>query len=222
VRTTDLDPGSETLGHKAADSRLSGVEVHLWSVPLDEVVDCNPAVARLLTSDEIELMRHQSASREQQRRLMTHGLLRFILSLYLDVVPSAVPIEYGSEAPHLMKNDRSLHFGASTAEQEALIAIARDRHVGVDLLALIPQSQHSNAASRLHVRRAALAKARHEEAEGVAAMRYMAPMALTAHGRVNLDGWSVQDVDVPPGYAGALAAERNDWRLRQIRLFVSR
>jgi 4'-phosphopantetheinyl transferase len=106
-------------------------EVHLWRVALD--VD-NDMVRRLVGSlDDDERRRAQRFHDPQLRRrqVVTRASVRAILSRYLDEAPSALCFTQGPNGKPSVVGDR-IHFNVSHAGDVALVAIARDREVGVD------------------------------------------------------------------------------------------
>jgi len=251
VKPPKCDLGYARIRNAISAVRLSSLDVHVWSVLLDDLFERGSTFTGALTATEIAWMERSVASLEQQRQIMTRGLLRFILSLYLEVVPAAVTIEFETRRPQLLGDfDKSLRFNSSTSESEAMFAVARNREVGIELalqrevdeemlyssaqltpgernlLALMPPGNRSTAFYRLQARRCALAKAKNAElamaATAGGGVTHWAPLSHLSFGRATVGRWTVQDIDAPAGYASALAAENDDWQMQHIRLVAAK
>ena len=87
------------------------------------------------TLDELERARAARFldSRLAQRYVRAHVGLRHILARYAGGVPSALRFAYGPHGRPELTDHRWLSFSLTHAQDRALIAIARDRQVGVDL-----------------------------------------------------------------------------------------
>ena len=250
LKAPEFDMSATRIRNPVSAIRLSTTDVHVWSVKLDALFDPD-ALSDVLTAAEIASINDSVVSIEEQRQIIARGLLRFVLSLYLEVSPAAVTIDFENHKARLSENfDQSLRFNASAAEAEAMFAIARNRNVGIDLvfqqevdetmllsakhltpgeqnlLALMPEGNRSTAYYRLQSRRSALAKAKQASMAMAAAAgggtNYWAPLGHLSFGRASVDGWTAEDITAPTGYASALVAERSDWRVQQIRLVADR
>jgi 4'-phosphopantetheinyl transferase len=109
-------------------------EVHIWRAPLD--------VTWSWTFDEaLSLDDRTRADRfkfESDRRKFCAGraALRLILSRYLGIKPGRIPLETGDYGKPFIADKniaQGLRFNISHSNQLALISIARDREVGVDI-----------------------------------------------------------------------------------------
>lgn len=250
LKAPEFDMSATRMRNPVSAIRLSTTDVHVWSVQLDSLFDPD-ALSEVLITAEIASLNDSVASIEQQRQVIAQGLLRFVLSLYLEVSPAAVTIEFENDKARLSDNfDQSLRFNASVAEAEAMFAVTRNRNVGIDLvyqqevdqsmlvsakhltpgeqnlLAQMPEVNRSNAFYRLQSRRSALAKARQSAMAMAAAVgggsTPWAPLGHLSFGRASVDGWTAEDINAPAGYASALVAERNDWRMQEIRLVADK
>src|SRR5262249_15106468 len=63
---------------------------------------------------------------------------REILARYLRVPPSAVGFSYGPQGKPRLAGDGSLRFNLSHSEDRAVLAVARDRELGIDLERIRP------------------------------------------------------------------------------------
>jgi 4'-phosphopantetheinyl transferase len=159
--------------------------------------------------DEVHVLRLPSAERAEAARA-----LREVLAAYLESSPEAIRIVAGAHGKPELAND-ALRFNLSHSGELALVAVARDRNVGVDV-------------ERIDARRDVLALAeRALGADGAAAVRAAPPADRVA---VFHRGWTrreavakcagtglatpppdgprqVIDLDVGDGYAAAVAVE---------------
>jgi 4'-phosphopantetheinyl transferase len=70
---------------------------------------------------------------DRQRFIAARGLLREILASYLDIAPHGVRFGYtGNGKPYLLPHSE-LHFNVSHAADTLVVAVARDRQLGVDV-----------------------------------------------------------------------------------------
>jgi 4'-phosphopantetheinyl transferase len=121
-----------------------------------------------------------------------HGALRGVLSRYLDEDPAAIELRLGERGkPMLADPDPPLHFNLSHSGGLALIAVCRDREVGVDVQRMRVRRGRERPAGFYAewTRREAIAKC---HGVGLWAPLPDAPVA-------------VRELDVEPGYAAALA-----------------
>lgn len=111
-------------------------QVHFWYTRLAEQ---DPRVSRLrglLSSDEIERARRFHQERDRSSFIISHGVLRQLLSRYLDGKPEDIDFEagpYGKPSLSPSCGDHSLQFNMSHTEGMAVFAVTRNRRIGVDV-----------------------------------------------------------------------------------------
>ncbi len=111
-------------------------EVHVWRVRLD-VADwrCSLAPARL-SDDEILRVRRFPFDRERRRFAVCRSTLRAILGAYLETPPRELSFRagpYGKPSLNPKRHGRHIRFNVSHSDELALVAIGREREVGVDV-----------------------------------------------------------------------------------------
>jgi 4'-phosphopantetheinyl transferase len=112
-------------------------EVHVWRVEPEEINDPGllEAYLGLLSSEEREKQRKFHFERHQRQYLVSHALVRLTLSRYAPVEPRAwtfVTNEYG--CPRVQGEGNAwLRFNLSHTDGMAMVAVARDVDVGVDV-----------------------------------------------------------------------------------------
>lgn len=212
--------------------QLAAGEIHSWGVPLDVPPDAAAGCYATLSDEE----RHRSAARrfERDRRRFTvaHGVLRGLLGRYLGIAPGRVRFVHNAYGkPELGPEfGGRLRFNLSHSADQALIAIAADADIGVDLecarvtpdyaeiarhffsaadidqLRQFPSHLRGDAFLRCWTKKEAYVKAR---GQGLS-------LPLASVSIPDLEGaWSFYTLQPVAGYVGALAIERRGWRLRQ-------
>lgn len=116
-------------------------EIHLWRIDLSrETAQLQPLFSTLST-DEQERAARFYFPKDREQFVAARGSLRRILSCYLNIAPADLYFCYGPQGkPALVpeQGGRRLQFNLSHSQGLALIAIARDRPLGVDLEAVDP------------------------------------------------------------------------------------
>lgn len=125
-------------------------EVHVWRASLQYAESQLLNFRRTLTPDErvrAECFRFES---DRTHYIAARGLLRCILSRYLDEQPGEIRFAYGSYGKPFLSNryGGSLHFNLSHSHGLALFAIAEGREVGVDLELVRVDFEHLEIARR--------------------------------------------------------------------------
>jgi 4'-phosphopantetheinyl transferase len=115
---------------------IGGNEIHLWCVQLDVPGGSLTAMAETLDPGERDRAERFRFESDWGRYVAAHGALRRILSAYVGL--AAAEIRYTSEAcgrPRLAPaiNPRKLDFSLSHSGELAMVAVAGDGRVGMDL-----------------------------------------------------------------------------------------
>jgi 4'-phosphopantetheinyl transferase len=119
---SDLGP---TLGQSA---------VHVWRVPLAPAPAEVDALARTLDTDERQRAARFHFERDRRSFTVARGALRTLLGRYLDTPAPAIQFGYRDKGkPYLISPARNLQFNLSHSGSYALIALAWDRELGVDV-----------------------------------------------------------------------------------------
>lgn len=203
--------------------------VHVWSIDLDGPAD----LAVLSARERDRAQRFATATLTRSWSRARSGLRR-VLAAYAGAEPEAVAIEPAAcvhcgephGKPYLADPPlEALHFNLSHSDDLAVVAVAHDREVGVDVEAMrggrrmegiagrwfnatesetlgaLEGAEQEALFYRLWARKEAYLKA---TAEGIAG-------SLAAFDALRLEppggahGWEFADLDVGGGYAGALA-----------------
>lgn len=109
-----------------------GQEIHVWLAPLD--FDSN--YYSILSEDEKVKAAKFRFLRDQHHYIKSHGVLRNILSAYVDNDPSALKFnisKYGK--PFLMSQNKehAVRFNMSHSENVVCYIVSKDNEVGIDI-----------------------------------------------------------------------------------------
>ena len=208
---------------------LGADDVHVWRIELDVPSDARAELERHLSIEERERARRYVLRRDAERFITGHGMLRTILSAYLDTAPSAIRFqagEYGKPRVQRERADDGLSFNFTHSDAIALCAVTRGRSVGVDVERIRPMpdmeqiTQRFFSAYECAALRAVPAELR-EEAFYACWSRKEAYIKGRGLGlSLALDSF---DVSVAPGEAAELIARRgeaktvNEWELHELR-----
>ena len=195
-------------------------EVHVWRVELDVPSERRAALTPTLSVDEMARAHRFRYERHRDRWIVARAAVRAILASYVQRPPQSLDLAADANGkPFLRDADgvASLRFNLAHADGVALVAVAWRREVGIDVEREAPERADLAVARRMFAPGEAMAlasmppllrcraffalwTAREAYAKaiglGLAAMRDM-PRA----------GWSVRQLALGPGYAGAVAVE---------------
>ncbi len=109
-------------------------EVHLWRIRVQDLVPQEAELLSLLNPDEVARAERFYFPIHKQRYIIAHGILRRILSLYLNQAPQTIAFTFGPrKKPYLKDNDLGLQFNLSHSDDMAVYALTRGAEIGVDL-----------------------------------------------------------------------------------------
>lgn len=128
-------------------------EVHVWVARLDQPAAAHAALAACLTADERE---HAAAVRSAVRRrrsVVAHGVLRLLLARRLGCRPEDLPITRSPQRKPAVATPTGApareRFSLAYAQDTAVIALARDVEVGVDVERVRPPWNTARLAARI-------------------------------------------------------------------------
>jgi len=200
--------------------------VHLWRACLDVDGGQIEALATLLSPDEQERGGRFYRAQDRDRFMAGHGLLRRILSRYVDLPPECLRFGYNPWGkPYLCgpAAQSGLRFNVSHSDGQALYALAWNREVGIDLERACPNVAVESLAasffapdeiSRIQALPTALRRAafyqtwtRKEAYLKARGQGLSAPLDQFSVFGLDKGRWSLQDLSAPAGYHAALAVE---------------
>jgi 4'-phosphopantetheinyl transferase len=116
-------------------------DVDVWSASLRPAGKQVDLLAGKLSEDECVRAERFVSTRDRTRFIAGRGALRMVLSGYLGCDPRSVPFRYSLDGrPDLADytNDRGLRFNVSHSVDLTLIAVSRERRIGIDLERIRP------------------------------------------------------------------------------------
>ncbi|MGH7847470.1 MAG: 4'-phosphopantetheinyl transferase family protein [Candidatus Binatia bacterium] len=220
---------------------LADGEVHVWCTPLDgHGPDVRFLEAQLSSEERARALRFKF-SQDQVRYVISHGVLRHILSFYLRVDPRDLKLAAGANGkPELgpIPQKGLVQFNMSRSREVALFAVSRSGEIGIDVeyvdenfafdeivrqffppaesatLDSLPLPLRREAFFRCWTCKEALVKAK-----GTGLGSALDEIAIAQTGNTlalrNADPtWSLTELNPAPGYVGALAVETHDTRVK--------
>lgn len=131
--------------------RLNTGDVHVWQASLDPSAAELQVLEASLSEDEMSRASRFRAEHDRQLYVVSRGILRAILSSYLNTSPEQVRFVYGREGKPALHDSWShtrICFNLSHSKQFALYAVAADREVGIDVEWIQPSINFRQLAER--------------------------------------------------------------------------
>ena len=110
-----------------------------WSVDLDRPDHVVTALAEILSMDERERAARFVFARDRRRFIVARACLRVLLAGCSDIPPAAIRFDYAANGKPVLASSAAsspVHFNVSHSEDLALIAVAPDVPLGVDVEAV--------------------------------------------------------------------------------------
>jgi len=224
--------------------QLNPHEIHVWRVALDVSADRIQPLRSILSADERARADRFHFPQHRDRFTVCRGVLRTILSRYLNLPPDRLQFQYGPHGkPSLPPAiDSAIQFNLTHSHDLALVAIALQHPVGIDLEQIRVMPDVKQLAQRFFTAREhqVLCALPHPDQQAVFFRYWTCKEAyLKAIGsglthelnqiEIDLSGtsarlypldrsettalWSLWELYPNPDYAAALAAKGNNWQL---------
>jgi 4'-phosphopantetheinyl transferase len=135
LRTLVTDSNSQWLTASAELSLLQD-EIHVWRMELDQPESKLKQFAKLLSEDELARAERLYFQQHRQRFTVGRGMLRTILSRYLNVAPQEIVFAYEAFGKPVLAEpfkDSQIWFNLSHCQGMALCAVSMGRPIGIDL-----------------------------------------------------------------------------------------
>lgn len=208
-------------------------DVHVWRLALDQPVE---PYLELLQPDEFGRANRFYFDKDRKRFAVARGFLRVLLGRYLQSDPKLLMFVYGTHGKPAFEGEGSLRFNMTHSHGMALYALTEGREIGVDVehiradftnddvarrffspfevqsLCALPGEERVESFFRCWTRKEAYIKA---TGRGLSQPLDSFDVTLGPGDRAALlrndDGtherWTMVNVEVGPGYAGAVAVE---------------
>ena len=131
--------------------RLVEKEVHIWRIYLDQPLSHTRELRCVLSADERARAERFHFSKDRDRYITCHGLLRTILGRYLDRRPSELRFRFNSYGKPYLDGEfgsAEVHFNLSHSGALALCAIAYRSEIGIDIECIRPDLADMQTAKR--------------------------------------------------------------------------
>ncbi len=118
------------------DLSLSGDDIHLWCVCLQQSDAIVAQMAKVLSADELKRAKRFHFQKHRDRFIVAHALLRKLLSDYTKTELRRIVFAFSKNGkPCLLEKPgrKKIGFNLSHSKDYALIGFAHERAIGVDL-----------------------------------------------------------------------------------------
>src|ERR1700730_3853925 len=220
---------------------LADNELHVWRASLDLSPAVRERLQSTLNLDEKKRVEKLVIEKAREHFVAARGILRELFGAYLGVVGGKVGFRYGPEGkPSLSPEHNSkISFNVSHSNGMGLFVFANDQEIGADIEYVKPDFRGMEIASRFFSveESAALAKLPPEQQDEAFFGCWTKKEAyVKAHGQglsIPLDSftvefskskqvlrdeagarWSCYALEAAPGFAAAVVAAGEDWRLK--------
>ena len=240
-----MQPESLTWNKPPQSPSLEAGTVHVWRISLDQPDDRLDRFRRMLDPDELNRASRFHFEKHRRHFIVARGFLRSVVARYLQMQPEALRFSYGAYGKPALASEHVLRFNLSHSHEVALLAVALDAELGVDVEHIradfaseeiarrffsraevdvfnaLPKEEQVAAFFRCWTRKEAYIKAIGKglsqalDAFDVTLAPDVQPALLRAEDD-DVSRWWLSNVDVGEGYAGALAVERP---VAQVRFF---
>jgi len=210
-------------------------EVHLWRAETNAAQLCVDCCAAVLSAAEQERAAKFRFAKDRRLYTVAHAALRSILADYLNITPTNLQFDAGANgkprlAPALAKD--GMQFNLSHSHELALIAVTREREIGVDVERVKEDFAFDELAERYFTAREVSAiralpkelrrrafyqcwtsKEAFLKAKGVGLSGKLDEVQITLNdaGKVEIQGklakWSLVELHPASAYVGALALQ---------------
>jgi 4'-phosphopantetheinyl transferase len=223
------------------DVCIRGNEVHVWRARLDDAGFCLSCGEKLLSSEEKERAAKFKFERDRRRYIVSHAGLRSVLSTYLDFAAESLKFVAGpSGKPKLapIPGEKLVQFNLSHSNEVALIAVAREKEVGVDVEWMERDTPFREIAGRFfsapevaalnalpsHLQKVVFfkcwtSKEAFLKAKGTGLSGKLDEVEIVSsekglHMKSAVSNWRLAELEPGDGYAGAVVLEGNECKIQ--------
>ena len=123
------------------DLTLDLGEIHVWRVSLAQTESCLQSLQQTLSTDERTKADRFRFPKDRSQFIVSRGALRAILSRYLNISSHILRFDYnpyGKPSLIVAQGGNTLRFNLSHSRGMALIALTKNRDIGVDIEGINP------------------------------------------------------------------------------------
>jgi 4'-phosphopantetheinyl transferase len=107
--------------------------VHVWRIALNQEDDRLERFRVTLEPHELERAARFHFEKHRRHFIVARGFLRAVVARYLETQPEAVRFAYGDYGKPALSDEHVLRFNLSHSNEVALLAVALDAELGVDV-----------------------------------------------------------------------------------------
>ena len=124
-------------------------ELHVWSISLIQPEKILQKLAGLLDENERTKANKFKFEIDRQNYIVAHGAMRQILAKYLECKPENIIFNFNDYGkPFLPENKYQIEFNLSHSKSRALVAVAKNKRVGIDIEYIRSEIVESNIAGQ--------------------------------------------------------------------------
>jgi 4'-phosphopantetheinyl transferase len=129
--------------------RLANRQADLWCATMPSFAEPISLLSALLSAEERQRAERFHFSVDRDRYIVRRGILRILLSRYLNTQPAEIEFRYGRWGkPEMKGNALDLHFNDSHSGDLALYAVTAAGPIGADIEQVRPIPEFEDLASR--------------------------------------------------------------------------
>jgi 4'-phosphopantetheinyl transferase len=144
----EIHPWDGFAGDHAVANIPAGV-ARVWHWPLNVSALQSADLRKVLSPDELERAERYRFDQHRNEFILTRAVLRRVLAPYTAQSPESLSFAYSAQGkPALNNGPPDLRFNVSHTEGLAVLALVRDREIGVDAEKIRPQPDAQKLAKR--------------------------------------------------------------------------
>ena len=128
-------------------------EVHVWKIGLLASQVQLDQLRTLLSDDELERADRFRFDRHRRRFITGRAVMRILLGRYTGRLPEALDFSYNPHGKPSLKDAGSLEFNFTNSRDLALLCVARQRQLGIDLEHLGRHADYAGIVNRFFAER---------------------------------------------------------------------
>jgi 4'-phosphopantetheinyl transferase len=132
------------------ETQLSGEDVHVWRIAVEPLIGQVPHLTELLSNNERSRANAFVHAKDRERFIISHGILRILIGCYLEVAPDELQFSQGPYKKPCLDSaytDSNIQFNLSHSQGYALLALTRQRQIGVDIEYMQPLTNMEQIAA---------------------------------------------------------------------------
>lgn len=125
---------------------LPDEEIHVWRISLNPVAETWPELWRILSPLEKERANKFYFARDRERFIVAHACMRKILGSYLGMPGESLVFYQTAYGKPFLEAAYPLEFNLAHSGEIALLAVTRDKRIGVDIEQIRPLDDYASIA----------------------------------------------------------------------------